>query len=107
MRADECLFLVEKRSCSGHHRKDRFWPILLKNDFEEGLRATLIQDDHRTRKFDSRSHRPRFDCCADAPSPTFSTASVKFGHSAVSARCLVTGNRFASGPTATTRNISS
>jgi ABC-type uncharacterized transport system substrate-binding protein len=22
--ADECLFLVEKRSCSGHHRKDRF-----------------------------------------------------------------------------------
>jgi len=24
MRADECLFLVEKRSCSGHHRKDRF-----------------------------------------------------------------------------------
>jgi len=27
MRADECLFLVEKRSCSGHHRKDRIWPI--------------------------------------------------------------------------------
>jgi hypothetical protein len=26
MRADECLFLVEKRSCSGHHRKDRFRP---------------------------------------------------------------------------------
>jgi hypothetical protein len=24
MRADECLFLVEKRSCSGHHRKDQF-----------------------------------------------------------------------------------
>jgi hypothetical protein len=23
MCADECLFLVEKRSCSGHHRKDR------------------------------------------------------------------------------------
>jgi hypothetical protein len=23
-RAGECLFLVEKRSCSGHHRKDRF-----------------------------------------------------------------------------------
>jgi len=27
----------------------------------------LIQDDHRTRKFDSRSHRSRFDCCAPAP----------------------------------------
>src|SRR5262249_15772969 len=26
MRADECLFLGEKRSCSGHHRKDRFCP---------------------------------------------------------------------------------
>src|SRR5215467_14846627 len=25
MHADGCLFLVEKRSCSGHHRKDRFW----------------------------------------------------------------------------------
>jgi hypothetical protein len=25
MRADECLFLVEKRSCSGHHCNDRFW----------------------------------------------------------------------------------
>ena len=24
MCADECLFLVEKRLCSGHHRKDRF-----------------------------------------------------------------------------------
>jgi len=24
MRADECLFLVKQRSCSGHHRKDRF-----------------------------------------------------------------------------------
>jgi hypothetical protein len=24
MRAGECLFLGEKRSCSGHHRKDRF-----------------------------------------------------------------------------------
>jgi putative tryptophan/tyrosine transport system substrate-binding protein len=23
MRADECLFLGEKRSCSGHHRNDR------------------------------------------------------------------------------------
>jgi hypothetical protein len=22
--ADECLLLVKKRSCSGHHRKDRF-----------------------------------------------------------------------------------
>src|SRR5262245_15474280 len=46
---------------------DRSWQMLLKNNFEEGLRATLIQDDHRTRKFDSRSHRPRFDCCAPAP----------------------------------------
>ena len=26
MRADECLFLVGKRSCSGHHRKDLFGP---------------------------------------------------------------------------------
>jgi len=26
MRADEGLFLVEERSCSGHHRKGRFWP---------------------------------------------------------------------------------
>jgi len=24
MRADECLLLVEKRSCSEHQRKDRF-----------------------------------------------------------------------------------
>jgi len=26
MRADECLFLGGNRSCSGHHRNDRFDP---------------------------------------------------------------------------------
>jgi len=41
--------------------------MLLKKDFEAVLWTILVQDDHRTRKFDSRSHRSRFDCCAPAP----------------------------------------
>jgi hypothetical protein len=31
--------------------------MLLKKDFEGGLRAILIQDGHRTRKIDSLSQR--------------------------------------------------
>src|SRR5262249_8215585 len=41
--------------------------MLLEKDFEGVLWTILIQDDHRTRKLDSRSHRSRFDCCAPAP----------------------------------------
>src|SRR5262249_25832226 len=55
--------------------------MLLKKDFEGVLWTILIQDDHRTRKLDSRSHRSRFDWLrAGAPSPTFSTASTHSGH---------------------------
>jgi len=40
--------------------------IVLKKDFGRGLRATLIQNQRRTRKIDS-GNRPRgFDCCAAA-----------------------------------------
>jgi hypothetical protein len=31
MRADECLFMGEQRSCSGHRRNDHFRPTLCEN----------------------------------------------------------------------------
>jgi hypothetical protein len=71
--------------------------MLLKNDFEEGLRATLIQDDHRTRKFDSRSHRPRFDCCAPAPHRRFFNGIDPF-RTSVRAGANLDSERFRSGP---------
>src|SRR5262245_41131732 len=40
--------------------------ILLKKDFEGGLRAILIQGEHLSCKMDSRSQRPWFNCCATA-----------------------------------------
>jgi hypothetical protein len=40
----------------------RFGPILLKKDFEGGLRATLIQGECRTSNIDSKIHLLGFDC---------------------------------------------
>jgi len=42
MCADECLFLVEKRSCSGHHRKDRVWPGAVIGRIEMPQRSVLL-----------------------------------------------------------------
>ena len=46
-------------ACSEHYR---FRPILLKKDFERGLRATLIQGERRTSNIDSKLHLLGFDC---------------------------------------------
>ena len=42
----------------------RYGPILLKKDFGRGLRAILIQDEHRMSKIDSKYWSRRFDNCA-------------------------------------------
>jgi len=43
-------------------RRVRFGSILLKKDFEWGLRATLIQGERRTSNIDSKLHLLGFDC---------------------------------------------
>jgi hypothetical protein len=61
----------------------RLWQMLLKKDFEGGPRATSIQDEDQTRKIDSRSWPPQFDCCGFSfyrfSAVTFSTASELLG----------------------------
>jgi hypothetical protein len=44
MRADECLFLVEKRSCSGYHRKTDFDPNGLREHSRDLPIAALVTD---------------------------------------------------------------
>src|SRR5262252_7195242 len=65
-----------------------FRQMLLKKDFEGGLRATLIQDQGQTRNLDSKIyllgfHRFKFEFHSFF-AETFSTVSVRLGHSAVS-----------------------
>jgi hypothetical protein len=44
------------------NRNDCSGSILLKKDFERGLRATLIQGERRTSNIDSKLHLLGFDC---------------------------------------------
>jgi hypothetical protein len=44
MCADECLFLGEKRSCSGHHRKTDFDPNGLREHSRDLPIAALVTD---------------------------------------------------------------
>ena len=57
--------------------------MLLKKDFEGGLRATLIQDQGQTRNLDSKIYLPGFYRFKfefhSFFSETFSTVSVKIG----------------------------
>ena len=39
---------------------DRFWPMLLKKDFEGALRATLIPDQEQMRNLGSKNRLPGF-----------------------------------------------
>ena len=59
----------------------RIGSILLKKDFERGLRATLIQGERRTSNIDSKLHLLGFDCFKlsfhSFILETFSTLSVK------------------------------
>jgi len=44
MRAGECLFMGEKRSCSGHHRNDRFQPQAVFGGIHRTCLSPLVTD---------------------------------------------------------------
>ena len=43
-RAGECLFMGEKRSCSGHHRNDRFRPAAVTSPVGISQHSSLLPD---------------------------------------------------------------